>query len=231
MARVDRAVVLAAGLGTRLKWLTAGQPKAMMDVAGEAAIVRVIRRLAGQGIADIAINVHHHAEKLKSYLGNGSRFGVRLYYSHEDQLLDSGGGVRRAMELLPGSGLIAVHNADVLADIDLQRLASLVSPDGCALAMVNNPAHHPLGDFGLNNGQVVADKAPGYTYSGVSVWDESIFTAFENGEEFPLTMPMRLMMDQSGLCGTLHRGYWFDIGRPRDLMMARKFISAGEKRD
>jgi len=224
MVHVDRAVVLAAGLGTRLKWLTADQPKAMMDVAGEAAIVHVIRRLAGQGIADIAINVHHHAEKLTSYLGDGSRFGVRLYYSHEDELLDSGGGVRRAMDLLPGHGLIAVHNADVLADIDLQQLAAMVPSDGGALAMVNNPAHHPLGDFGLNDGLVVTDKQPGYTYSGLSVWDESMFRTFESGEIFSLTMPIRLMMERSKLAGRLHCGAWFDIGRPRDLMMARSFI-------
>ena len=224
MIHVDRAVVLAAGLGTRLKWLTTGQPKAMMDVAGEAAIVYVIRRLAGQGIADIAINVHHHAEKLMRFLGDGSRYGVRLYYSPENKLLDSGGGVRSAMDRLPGNGLIAVHNADVLADIDLQQLAVLVPSEGGALAMVNNPTHHPQGDFGLNDGLIVTDKQPGYTYSGVSVWDETVFKEFESGELFSLTMPMRLVMERSKLTGRLHRGAWFDIGRPRDLMMARSFI-------
>lgn len=224
MAQVDRAVLLAAGLGTRLKWLTAGRPKAMIEVAGEASIVRVIRRLAGQGVGDIAINVHHHADKLISYLGDGSRFGARLYYSREDQLLDSGGGVRKAMELLPGSGLIAVHNADVLADIGVQRLASIVPSEGAALAMVNNPAHHPLGDFGVRDGLVIADKAPGYTYSGVSVWDEKVFGVFEIGENFSLTTPMRRLMERSKLAGEVHRGDWFDIGRPRDLMIARSFI-------
>ncbi|MDX8402937.1 MAG: sugar phosphate nucleotidyltransferase, partial [Mariprofundaceae bacterium] len=78
MNEVNRAVVLAAGLGTRLKWLTSDSPKAMVDVGGEAAIAQVIRRLAGQGIHDIAINVHHHAGKLMDYLGDGSRLGVRL---------------------------------------------------------------------------------------------------------------------------------------------------------
>lgn len=225
MVQIDRAVVLAAGVGSRLKWLTAGQPKAMMDVAGEAAIVRVIRRLASQGIHDIAINVHHHAERLMEFLGDGSKYGVRLYYSREDALLDSGGGVRKAMELLPGSGLIAVHNADVLTDIDIQGLAGLVPHDGAALAMVKNPAHHPSGDFGLRGGLIVADKSPGYTYSGVSVWDEKVLAAFESNEIFSLTMPMRLLMERSKLTGLLHHGEWFDIGRPRDLMMARSFIS------
>ena len=226
MRRVDRAVVLAAGLGTRLKWLTTGQPKAMMDVGGEAAIVRVIRRLAAQGVGDIAINVHHHATKLMSFLGDGSKFGVRLYYSREEQLLDSGGGVRKAMEHLPGGGLIAVHNADVLADIDLKQLAAVVPSDGAALAMVANPHHHPEGDFGLESGLITAQKSPGYTYSGVSVWDETAFGAFEYGQPFSLTLPMRQLMEKSKLAGALHRGVWFDIGRPKDLTLAHTFFSS-----
>jgi len=224
MSYVDRAVVLAAGLGTRLKWLTSGSPKALMDVAGEAAIIRVIRGLAGQGIHDIAINVHHHAEKLITALGDGSRFGVRLYFSREQALLDSGGGVRRAMELLPGEGLLAVHNADVLADIDLQKLAEAVPPQGGGLALVGNPYHHPAGDFGISAGMVSSDKSPGYTYSGLSVWDECCFNGFESGEKFSLTVPMHTLVEQRSLAGALHRGYWFDIGRPKDLMMARGYI-------
>jgi MurNAc alpha-1-phosphate uridylyltransferase len=221
MSHVDRAVVLAAGLGTRLKWLTSGMPKALMNVAGEAVIVRVIRGLAGQGIHDIAINTHHHAGKLIDYLQDGSKFGVRLYYSREEKLLDSGGGVRMAMELLPGSGLLVVHNADVLADIDLQRLANRVPADGAALAMVANPMHHPAGDFGVVDGLITPDKTPGFTYSGVSVWDEKALLDFQNGETFPLTRPMLQLMDRGRLAGVVHRGSWFDIGRPRDLMQAR----------
>jgi MurNAc alpha-1-phosphate uridylyltransferase len=196
-------------------------PKALMDVAGEAVIVRVIRRLAGQGIHDIAINTHHHAGQLMDTLGDGSRFGLRLYYSREESLLDSGGGVRTAMDLLPGSGLLLVHNADVLADIDLQRLASRVPAAGAALAMVTNPMHHPAGDFGVIDGLITPGKTPGFTYSGVSVWDEKTLLGFQNGETFPLTGPMRQLMDQGRLAGIVHRGSWFDIGRPRDLIQAR----------
>lgn len=221
MSHVDRAVVLAAGLGSRLKWLTSGTPKALIDVAGEPVIVRVIRRLAGQGVHDVAINTHHHAEKLVDYLGDGCRFGLRLYYSREESLLDSGGGVRTAMDMLPGSGLLLVHNADVLADIDLQGLASRVPVAGAALAMVANPMHHPAGDFGVVDGLITPDKTPGFTYSGVSVWDENTLLSFRNGETFPLTRPMLQLMDRGRLAGIVHRGSWFDIGRPRDLMQAR----------
>jgi len=228
MAEVSRAVILAAGLGTRLKWMTHGSPKALMDVAGEPAIVRVIRRLVGQGVHDIAINVHHHAEKLIDALGDGSRFGVRLYYSFEEQLLDSGGGVRKAMALLPGDDLLLVHNADVLADIDLGRLAALLPETGAALALVPNPSHHRQGDFGLKGGLVSDDKTPGYTFAGVSLWSEDALSAYEAGTAFPLTLPMRQLMEKNLLTGVVHRGTWFDIGRPKDLMMARKEVGRGE---
>lgn len=225
MNRVNRAVILAAGLGTRLKWLTSNSPKAMMSIDGEPAIVQVIRRLAGQGIHDIAVNLHHHAAKLTDYLGDGSRLGVRLYYSHEEKLLDSGGGVRKAMDLLPGSGLIAVHNSDVIADIDLQYLANSVvlneDTSGAALALVPNPAHRPEGDFGVVDGMVTLNRNPGFTYSGVSVWSERSLMQYPSGDVFPLTKPIRSLISQKKLSAVMHRGVWFDIGRPRDLMQAR----------
>ncbi|MDT8376850.1 MAG: nucleotidyltransferase family protein [Mariprofundaceae bacterium] len=228
MSHVERAVVLAAGLGTRLKWLTSGHPKAMMTVGDDMAIVHVIRRLAGQGIHDIAVNTHHHGEKLAAFLGDGSRFGVRLYFSREKTLLDSGGGVRKAMELLPGSGLIAVHNADVIADIDLQRLASRVPVNGASLAMVSNPVHHPAGDFSLLNGNVVERSGRSFTYSGVSVWDQGALAPYQQGTLFPLTLPMRDLMAGQLLTASVHYGIWFDIGRPRDLMQARALLNGRE---
>jgi len=228
MRDVNRAVLLAAGLGTRLKWLTRNRPKALMDLAGEPAIVRVIRRLAGQGVRDIAINVHHHADKLIDDLGDGSRYGVRLYYSPEEKLLDSGGGVRTALEKLPGNGSFVVHNADVVADIDLTRLALRLPDNGAVLALVKNPPHHPNGDFGIADGMVVADAVPRYTYSGVSLWSEKALEDCAAETVFPLTQPMRQLMAAGKLAGMVHCGHWFDIGRPKELMMARHAISTGE---
>lgn len=215
---VDRAIVLAAGLGTRLKWLTHNRPKALMPVCGEPSIVHVIRRLAAQGIRDIAINTHHHAALLPHTLGDGSRWGVRLYFSHESQLLDSGGGVRKALSLLPGQGLVAVHNADVLADIDLQRLAGVVPAAGAALALVPNPHHNRSGDFSLRHGHVCPLAGEGYTFSGVSVWNADALMPWQAGDAFKLTKAMQLLMERQELAGMVHTGYWFDIGRPRDLM-------------
>lgn len=220
----ERAVILAAGLGTRLKWLTDHRPKALMPVGGEPAVVHVIRRLVAQGIHEIAINAHHHAELLMQALGDGSRYGARLHFSCERRLLDSGGGVRQAIALLPGDGPLLVHNADVLADIDLQRLVASLPEEGAAIALVPNPAHHPGGDFALQGHRVIDAEPRPFTFAGVSFWDAAVLKAYEPGTAFPLTEPMRALMAERQLAGVVHRGVWFDIGRPRDLMQARRMF-------
>ncbi len=226
MAEMNRAVILAAGLGTRLKWLTRHRPKALIDVAGEPAIVHVIRNLVSQGIRDIAINVHYHGDQLIKALGDGSRLGVRLYFSHEEKLLDSGGGVRQALDLLPGKGLLVVHNADVLSDIHVRALARVCPDAGACLALVHNPAHHPRGDFSLHNGLVLSDTYPGYTFSGVSVWEQRAFDAWSPGQPFPLTEVIQPLVHEHRCAGMLHDGSWLDLGRPRDLIQARRWIHA-----
>ncbi|MDQ6958022.1 MAG: sugar phosphate nucleotidyltransferase [Mariprofundaceae bacterium] len=231
MQQLDRAVILAAGLGTRLRWLTHDQPKALIDVAGAPAIVHVIRRLAAQGVRYIAVNVHYHADNLIKMLGDGSRLGVRLYFSREKKLLDSGGGVRQALDLLPGEGLLAVHNADVLADMDIQALAGACPEGGACLSLVPNPAHHPTGDFSLRDGliSISPDGDSRYTFAGVSVWEQSAFNAWVSGQSFPLTKAIQYLVDINCCVGILHDGFWFDMGRPRDLMQARRWIHALER--
>ncbi len=225
MTDMNRAVILAAGSGTRLKWLTHNRPKALMSVAGETAIVRVIRRMASQGIRDIAVNVHHHADQLIRALGDGSRFGVRLYVSHEEKLLDSGGGVRQALDLLPGTGLLVVHNADVLSDINVQVLARACPDSGACLALVNNPAHHPGGDFNLHNGFLSLGGDLRYTFTGVSVWHQCVFHTWPRGRSFPLIEVIRHLAHNDRCTGTLHDGLWLDMGRPRDLILARRWMN------
>lgn len=223
MSKVDRAVILAAGLGTRLKWLTSSRPKALMHVAGEPVIAHLIRSLVTQGVTDIAVNAHHHAATLADYLGDGSRFGCRIRISYEAELLDSGGGVKQALQYLPGSGPVAVCNADVVSDLKLERLGAILPASGVAIGLVPNPVHHPAGDFALHGVQVSNEGDHRFTFSGISVWDASLFDAFAVDSAFSLVLPMRQWAAQ-GLCtGILHRGYWFDIGRPRDLILANRF--------
>ncbi|MFQ5518605.1 MAG: NDP-sugar synthase [Mariprofundus sp.] len=224
MGQVDRAVILAAGMGTRLKWMTNQRPKALMHVAGEPAITHVIRRLVAQGIQQIAVNVHHHADQLIDYLGDGSRFGCHICISFEEELLDSGGGVKQALTKLPGDGLVLVHNSDVLADIDMQRLAERVPENGSCIALVENPAHHRKGDFSLQGSDVSMGGYDRLTFAGVSVWDAAVFESYEAGEVFSLARSIRENIAKTTCKGVVHHGYWFDIGRPADLLRASRLI-------
>ena len=225
MKRVERAVILAAGLGTRLKWLTDRRPKALMPVAGEPAIAHVIRHLVAQGIKEFVVNAHHHAERLQEYLGDGSRCGCRIAISHEAELLDSGGGVRKAMALFAGVGPFVVHNADVLADIDVQAMARRLPERGACIALVTNPPYHRTGDFALQHGYVSLSGEDRHTFAGVSVWEPSVFSDYVAGEIFPLVRPLRGLIEQRQCQGILHLGRWFDIGRPVDLMRANRAFS------
>ncbi|MBL4760028.1 MAG: NTP transferase domain-containing protein [Mariprofundaceae bacterium] len=202
--------------------MTRNRPKALMDIQGEPAITHVIRQLAGQGIRQIVVNTHHHADILMAYLGNGSRFGVNIVFSQENELLNSGGGVRTALEKLSGEGLVLVHNADVLADVDVQSLAKRCSDGGCALALVTNPVHHPEGDFAIKNGLVNLQGQPRHTFSGVSIWYDNVLNEYPKNTSFSLLEPMKNMMEKQRCTGLLHRGKWFDIGRPRDVVRANR---------
>jgi|UPI000362C64B MurNAc alpha-1-phosphate uridylyltransferase len=222
MIPTDQGVILAAGVGSRLAWLTEQRPKALMPIAGIPAIIRVIQRMVAAGIRHIAINVHHHGEQIMAALGRGERFGARLYYSVETQLLDSGGGLRQAIMRLPNPTAVVVHNADICSDIDLHALQH---GGGVTLAMVGNPAHHPQGDFALHHGLIHASEGVRYTFAGASCWPASLLLARPAATPFSLLDVMRPCIKERQCSGVLHHGFWFDIGRPADLFRASHFMT------
>jgi len=219
---IEHAIILAAGLGTRLTWLTKKQPKAMMDIQGEPAMIHVIRQLSQQGIRHIAINVHYHAQQLIDLLGHGEKLGVRIDFSHEKNLLDSGGGVRTAMQYLPEGVPFIVYNADIISDINVQALTSHLHHHGCALALVENPNHHPDGDFSCHQHHISQQGQPRYTFSGVSLWHTETLQHFPCNTSFSLLQAIHEQIQQQTCTGLIHQGQWFDIGRPRDLIRAKQ---------
>jgi len=223
MNPITQAVILAAGLGSRLKAYTEHQPKALMPISSQPAIAQVIRSLVASGVHDIVINLHHFGEQIQQQLDDGSSFNARLYYSKEAQLLDSGGGVRTAMNLLPKSDGLLVYNTDIIADIDIKKLASLCPEQGCALALVPNPKHHPQGDFALHGHDIALNSEQKFTFSGVSAWDKHVLFNHPNQQNFSLVQPIQASIAKQQCKGFLHQGYWFDIGRPHDLIQANRY--------
>lgn len=118
-----RAMIFAAGLGTRLKPLTDTMPKAIVPVAGKPMLEHVITKLKSSGFDDIIINIHHFGEQIIDFLQANNNFGVNIRISDErEMLLDTGGGIKRALELFPTDEPVLIHNVDILSDVDLNAL-------------------------------------------------------------------------------------------------------------
>jgi NDP-sugar pyrophosphorylase family protein len=123
-----KAMILAAGLGTRLRPLTGDRPKALVEVAGYTLLEITLRRLRQFGIHEVIVNVHHFAEIVVEYLKKNDNFGMRIEISREDVLLDTGGGLKKAAwffleDASNSDEPFILHNVDVLSTIDLERMA------------------------------------------------------------------------------------------------------------
>lgn len=118
-----KAMIFAAGLGSRLKPLTDTMPKALIPVDGQPMLERVIRKLKGAGFDEIVINIHHFGEQILDFLSANENFGLQMYVSDErDYLLDTGGGIKKAARFLQGNEPFLVHNVDILSNVDLAGL-------------------------------------------------------------------------------------------------------------
>jgi len=216
-----KAIILAAGLGTRMRPLTDHLPKPLLQVGGSALIEYHLRNLAAAGIREIIINHFHLGDKLEAALGDGSRYGVDIVYSRETVRLETAGGIVKALPLL-GNASFAVVSGDIWTDFDYRHLQPV---DGHAtlarLVMVDNPPHHPQGDFVLGKDgrlrlRAAADMVQGCTYSGISVMHPALFAGLA---EVPL--PLRPVLDKAiaggQVAGEQFGGRWFDIGTPERL--------------
>lgn len=213
------ALILAAGLGERMRPLTDTTPKPLLEVHGKPLIVHHIEKLAAAGVNYIAINTSHLAEQFPDALGDGSRWGVRLRYSYEGPTpLETGGGMLKALPLL-GSEPFIVVSADIWSDIDYAALPS--EPDGVAhLVMVPNPDFHPKGDFALLDGKLYDEDTPAgaerLTFGNVGVYRPEI-VAGEVPGKFKLAPMYRRAIAQGRLTGERFDGFWRNVGNPGQL--------------
>jgi N-acetyl-alpha-D-muramate 1-phosphate uridylyltransferase len=232
-----KAMILAAGRGERMRPVTDRVPKALIAAGGRPLIVRLIERLARGAFLDIVINVSHLGELIERELGDGSRLGVRIAYSCEEAPLETGGGIAYALPILGNAPFIVV-NGDVYSDFDFSRLrASADRLAGGALAahlvLVDNPAHHPAGDFCLKGGQVTTDGRERLTFSGIGAYAPALFAGVTRGARCPLAALLRPAMQSGRVSGERHGGLWMDVGTPERLSeleraLSRQAIHRGE---
>jgi MurNAc alpha-1-phosphate uridylyltransferase len=210
-----KAMILAAGRGERMRPLTDHTPKPLLKVGGKPLIAWHLKRLAAAGFQDIVINHAHLGEQIESALGDGSQWGVRIQYSPEKIALETAGGIANALPLL-GNAPFLVVNGDVYTDIDFGTL-KLVPPNLAHLVMVNNPPQHAAGDFALSSGKLSADGTEKLTFSGIGIYQPSLFASIVRGDAAKLAPLLKAAMAQGLVSGSHHRGAWHDIGTPERL--------------
>jgi MurNAc alpha-1-phosphate uridylyltransferase len=209
------AMILAAGRGERLRPLTENTPKALVEVQGRSLLERHLDRLAAAGIETVVINLGWLGDRIAERVGSGDEYGLNVIYSPEgDDILETGGGINRALPLL-GPDPFLVVNADIYTDMPLPP-AGLAGADMGHLVLVPRPAHKERGDFDLRDGRVCESDDAAYTFSGVAVYRPEFFAGCKAGR-FPLAPMLRAAARAGRLAGSLYEGLWEDVGTPERL--------------
>jgi len=212
-----KAMILAAGRGERMRPLSDSIPKCLLEVRGKSLIVRLIEALARAGVRDVVINHAHLGHMIEAALGDGRRYGVAIRYSAEGVALETAGGIAKALPLLGGAPFLGV-NGDIFCDFDFSALAARVlGGDLAHLVLVENPPHHPRGDFSLHGSRVTEAASPKATFSGIGLYQPALFAGIEPGARGQLAPLLRAAMARGLVSGEMHRGEWHDVGTPQRL--------------
>lgn len=225
-----KAMILAAGMGNRMRPLTLHTPKPLLEVGGKPLIVWHIEKLQAIGIREIVINTAWLGEKLLAALGDGSQFGVKILWSHEGEGLETAGGIINALPLLGDEPFILV-NGDVWTTMDFAPLMQLeLGQDLAHLVLVTNPAQHLQGDFTLSAGKCCLfeqqQQGENLTYSGVAVYSPAMFQGLSAGKRAMLPL-FQQAMRQGLVSAEKLQGVWVDVGTPERLADLDQQISQG----
>ena len=217
---IRRAMIFAAGRGTRMRPLTDTTPKPLLRVGRRMLIEHHLEKLAAIGVVDVVINTSHLAAQFPAALGDGARWGLRIRYSDEGAPpLETGGGIKHALALLGDRPFIAV-SADIVSDYDYARLPT--EPKGRAhLVMVPNPDFHPRGDFSLDGTRLNEDdRGERLTFGNIGVYRPELI-AHESAMRFKLLPIFQRTMRDGQLSGERYDGFWCNIGTPQQLAELR----------
>jgi mannose-1-phosphate guanylyltransferase len=238
-----KAMILAAGLGTRLRPLTHDRPKALVEVAGKTMLEITLARLRACGIREVILNVHHFADKVLEFLAARQNFGMRIEVSREDVLLDTGGGLKKAawFFLEPGGRdePFLVHNVDVISTIDLPRMVRYHTEKHAlaTLAVQPRPTSRPLlfderGRFRGRGAQGGLNQESGMralAFSGIHVISPRIFDNLtEDGAFSIIDSYVRLAAQgETIMAFPADEFYWRDLGRPENIAQAERDLQTG----
>lgn len=217
-----KAMILAAGRGSRLKPLTDTLPKPLLSIGSENLVEHNVKVLKQAGIDEVIINISHHAEQIVGHLGDGKRYGVTIHYSYErDRLLGTGGGIFQALPLL-GNEPFIVMSADIWSDFPFDR-SFIEANNEAHLIFVENPNYHPIGDYALSDEGKVIFEGPKFTYGNIAKLHPKLFANCQPGT-FPLSQLFNEAISRGTVSGELYRGKWFNVGTIEELERLRKAI-------
>ena len=209
-------MILAAGRGKRMRPLSNALPKALLSAGDKPLIVWILENLAAAGFNEIIINHAHLGSLIESALGDGARFGVRIAYSPEKEALETAGGIANALPLL-GDQPFMVINADIFCELDfkllLPKLHNMAESGNLAyLVLVDNPDHHPRGDFVLTQGKVALAGGHKLTFSGIGLYHPAVFARIARGSKAKLAPLLHAQIEAGKVGGEHYRGLWMDVG-------------------
>ena len=239
-----RAMILAAGLGTRMRPLTDRLPKALIPVAGRPLIEYALRFLQFHGIKDVVVNLHHLGDRIRDTLGDGSTYGLRIRYSPEDPILDTGGAIKRAQPLLDDAPFL-VLNADTILDFDVADFLAAHRRAGALATLLLRPNPDPQ-RFGLietdhrslirrirgEPHDIVTEKLSPAMFTGCQVLEPEIFTHMPAGRAFSTTHDLypRLIRNGQALFGVQHPGAWMVVDDAAGVTQAAEAVTSNRLR-
>ena len=213
-----KAMLLAAGRGSRLAPLTDRTPKPLLPVQGQLLIQRILDRLKQAGISEAVINIHHLGQQIESAIGDGTAAGLPIRYSRESELLETGGGIKKALPLLDDA-VFMVCNADIYTDFDFANAPSgLDEGDLAHLILIPTPASRDSGDFICSEGRILA-RGNDYVYAGIALIHRDLFIGSPQGA-FSLRDLLFAAVEIGRVSCQIHHGKWTDIGTPEEYARA-----------
>lgn len=212
---ITKGMILAAGLGTRLRPLTDTIPKPLIDVGDRKIIEYNLALLGRSGIKDIAINLHHLGNQIESFLGDGRKYGVNLKYFHESKILGTGGGIKNAGGFFGEEHFVAI-NSDILTDLDLRDVMGFHFSSNASATLVLRPlgkgeAYTPV----LVGGDRLVEFGTGdMMYTGVQVIDPSILKFLPENMFSDIVSDVFIPLLKQGIriSAYIHDGFWMEIG-------------------
>jgi NDP-sugar pyrophosphorylase family protein len=241
-----KAMILAAGVGSRLRPLTDDTPKALIDVGGVPMIEHVIGRLKAAGVTQVVVNLFHLGDHIARFLDSRGNFGLRIQFTREVELLDTGGGLRNAAWFFDDGLPFFLHNVDVLSEIDLGGLYRFHQANNAlaTLAVQHRPSSRVLlfdrggclcgreTREGVQWAKASVSDVERLAFTGIHVIDPAIFPRMAEEGAFPiLQCYLRLAGEGERIVACrVHGSYWQDIGAAETLEQARRYVSGRRSR-